>query len=69
MRENPLLVVIVLAMAMSLAIVLTGHSGDGGNLLAVLYAVIGLAGGGHLVSGSSASADSTVATPTVVQHL
>jgi hypothetical protein len=68
MKANPLLVVIVLAIIAAVAIIVTGHAADGAGLLATLFTVIGLAGGGHLANPPdtstppAAAPDSTIAT-------
>ena len=53
MKENPLLVLIVLAIVASVIVVLTGHSSDGAGLLAALFTVIGLAGGAHAMQADA----------------
>jgi hypothetical protein len=47
MKENPLLVLIVLAIVAAVIVVLAGHSVDGAGLLSALFVVIGLSGGAH----------------------
>jgi hypothetical protein len=63
MKANPLLVVIILAILAAVVVIVTGHAVDGAGLLAALFTVIGLAGGGHLAnppdSVSSTTPDAT----------
>ena len=47
MKDNPLLVLIVLAIVAAVIVVLSGHSNDGAGLLSALFVVIGLSGGAH----------------------
>jgi hypothetical protein len=49
-KDNPLLVVIVLAVLAAITVVLSGHAVDGAQLLTALFGLMALAGGGHLAN-------------------
>lgn len=65
-QNNSMLIIAVLAIVAAIAVVLTGHATDGGNLLTVLYTVIAASTGGHLanvVPGASTSGKSQPEKP------
>lgn len=56
LKDNPLLIIVVMAITAVLVIVLTGHATDGKEALNALYTLIALAGGGHLALPTTLSA-------------
>ena len=57
LKDNPLLIIVVMAILAVLTIVLTGHAVDGKDALSSLYTLIALASAGHL------ALPTTVSTP------
>lgn len=57
MKDNPLLVIVVMAIVAALVVVVTGHAVDGSNLLTALFGLMALAGGGHLANLTPGASD------------
>ena len=66
-RDNAMLIFAALATLAALTVVLTGHATDGASLLAVLFTVIGGAGGGHIASQGGAQGNVIGASSPAIQ--
>ena len=63
--DNPLLLVLILAVIAAVIVVVSGHAVDGSGLLTALFTIMGLAGGLHANNNAgvpnATASDSTVA--------